>query len=60
MTSQSEKDNVYDLVIIGAGCVGIAAAYYAIKDKKSLNKICLIDKGKIGKENYWTSRFGAR
>lgn len=25
------EDKVYDLVIVGAGCVGMAAAHYALK-----------------------------
>lgn len=38
----SEK---FDLVIIGAGCVGMAAAYYALKMNKT---VCIIEKDIIG------------
>ena len=30
----------YDLVIVGAGCMGVASAYYAARS--SVPKICLI------------------
>jgi len=26
----------YDLVIVGAGCVGVAAAYYALKSNQTV------------------------
>lgn len=48
----------FDLIIVGAGCVGIAAAYYAITEGK---KVCLLEKGKIGSnQRFWGSSFGAR
>ena len=48
----------FDLVIVGAGCVGMAAAYYAVKEGK---KVCLIEKGIIGSaDRYWSSSFSAR
>lgn len=37
----------FDLIIVGAGCVGVSAAYYAVKEGKS---VCLIEKGKIGSD----------
>lgn len=47
-----------DLVIIGAGCVGMAAAYYALKSNKT---VCIIEKSKIDSEDrYWSSSFSAR
>lgn len=48
----------YDLVIIGAGCVGMAMAYEARKHGKT----CLVvEKQKIGaSDRYWSSSFSAR
>ena len=40
----------YDLVIIGAGCVGVAAAYYALKDLKGTENqlsVALIERSDI-------------
>ena len=52
------KSYDYDLVIIGAGCVGVAMAYHARKNGKSC---LLLEKQKIRSENrYWGSSFSAR
>ena len=48
----------FDLVIVGAGAVGMAAAYYAVKAGR---KVCLIESASIGSpERYWGSSYGAR
>ncbi len=52
------KEDQFDLIIIGAGCVGMAAAYYAIKKGK---KVCIVESQTIGSaERYWSSSFSAR
>ena len=49
----------YDLVIIGAGCMGIAASYYAIKS--GIKNVCIIERALIGSDTrYWSSSFSAR
>ena len=54
----------YDLVIIGAGCVGVAAAYYALKDLKGTENqlsVALIERSDIfSSERYWSSSYSAR
>ena len=55
---------MYDLVIIGGGCVGMAAAYYAAKREKQTDpklNVCLIESQKINCEKrYWSSSYSAR
>lgn len=55
---------MYDLVIVGAGCVGMAAAYYGLKKEKETDpqwSVCLIESQEIGSPNrYWSSSFSAR
>ncbi len=52
------KEDQFDLIIIGAGCVGMAAAYYAIKKEK---KVCIVESQTIrNAERYWSSSFSAR
>lgn len=52
------QTNQFDLIIIGAGCVGMAAAYYALKSGK---KVCVVESQTIGStERYWSSSFSAR
>lgn len=42
----------FDLVIIGAGCMGMAAAYYALKMNKT---VCIVEKNAIGDEKkFWS------
>lgn len=49
---------VYDLVIVGAGCVGMAAAYYAVQKGWS---VCLVESQGIGSDKrYWSSSYSAR
>jgi glycine/D-amino acid oxidase-like deaminating enzyme len=49
---------VYDLVIVGGGCVGVAAAYYA--REKGWN-VCIIEsQGFFSSDRYWSSSFSAR
>lgn len=45
----SEK---FDLVVIGAGCVGMAAAYYALKMNR---RVCVIERNEVGDERkFWS------
>lgn len=47
----------YDLLILGAGCVGMAAAYYAAKMNK---RVCVVERGAIQEENrIWSSGYGS-
>lgn len=49
---------VYDLVIVGAGVVGVAAAYYAVQKGW---KVCLVESQGIDSgKRYWSSSFSAR
>ena len=49
---------MYDLIIVGAGCMGMAMAYHAKKFGKTA---FLIEEQKIGDPNrYWSSSFSAR
>jgi glycine/D-amino acid oxidase-like deaminating enzyme len=51
-------EKVFDLVIVGAGCVGVAAAYYAVQKGWS---VCLIEsQGVNSDKRYWSSSFSAR
>lgn len=49
-SAQSELKKSYDLVIIGAGGHGLAAAYYLAKDY-GITNICVLEKGYIGGGN---------
>ena len=52
-------EETYDLVIVGAGCMGVAAAYYAVK--RGITSICIIEQSQIGDPNrYWSSSYSAR
>jgi glycine/D-amino acid oxidase-like deaminating enzyme len=53
-----EMNTVYDLIIVGAGCLGVAAAQYASSIGQS---VCLIESQQIDSETrYWSSSFSAR
>jgi glycine/D-amino acid oxidase-like deaminating enzyme len=58
-----EEQKLYDLVIVGAGCVGMAAAHYALKTEGNDPKwsVCLIESQDISSsKRYWSSSFSAR
>ena len=53
-----EETTDYDVIIVGAGCMGVAMAYHARKYGK---KAVILETETIGSDDrYWSSSFSAR